>query len=525
MLKKGLTLAPILCDGMILQRDQPNVIYGLETESTSVTVVFIGTQYTSNVDSDFEFEIELPPMKAGGPYTLMVKGSQEITLVDVYFGDVYILSGQSNMELPVRRVLDVSHDEIATACEPLIRQYLMPATYNFRAPEKFMTTSTWNKAVGEELMGFSAVGYFFAKQIKDAYQIPIGLIMTAVGGSTIEAWMKPDTLRQFGEDQSSIEAFKELSYFNQFIEQQQHQANEWLQEIKSGEPLFLMSEDYRQWNTCQIPSLISEYGIAPFQGSIYFCKEIFIEADPSEEVKMEDPSYIYMGSMIDSDCIWINGAFVGSTDYRYPPRKYMIPQGVLKKGSNRVMVRLVINNTNGGTILEKPYYIYHHHQKIQIDGQWYYRIGKAMQAPMPDVLFPPLLPSCFYHTAVVPLANISIKGVLWYQGESNTGEPYTYADKFKAMVHDWRALVGWNVPFLYAQLSYYKDPIGTGDDSGWIELREQQRLCLELDNVAMVETMDIGETYDVHPQNKKEVGVRLAKAAARLYSLDTSWFD
>jgi len=143
-----------------------------------------------------------------------------------------------------------------------------------------------------------------------------------------------------------------------------------------------------------------------------------------------------------------------------------------------------------------------------------------METPMPDVLFPPLLPYCFYHTAVVPLAKVSIKGVLWYQGESNTGDPYNYADKFNAMVRDWRALVGWNVPFLYAQLSYYKDPIGTGDDSGWDVLREQQRLSLRLDNVAMVETIDIGETYDVHPQNKKEVGVRLAKSATRLYSDD-----
>jgi len=514
-MKNGLTLAPILCDGMILQREQPNSIYGMETENSEVTVTFLDTSYTARVEDTFDFNIALPPMKAGGPYTIVVKGSQEITLSDVYFGDVYILSGQSNMELPVRRVLDVSGDEIATASEPFIRQYLMPATYNFREPEKFMVASTWKKAVGEDVMDFSAVGYFFAKQMIDTYHIPIGLIMTAVGGSTIEAWMNPDTLRQFGDYQASIEAFKELSFFNQFIVGQQHQANEWIQATKLGEPEHLLSEDHRQWNTCHIPSLISEYGIAPFQGSIYFCKEIFIEDDVSD-----DMSYIYMGSMIDSDRIWINGTLVGSTDYRYPPRKYMIPQGILNKGSNLIMVRLVINKTNGGTVLEKPYYVFHHQKKIQLDGTWYYRIGKSMETPMPDVLFPPLLPYCFYHTAVVPLAKVSIKGVLWYQGESNTGDPYNYADKFNAMVRDWRALVGWNVPFLYAQLSYYKDPIGTGDDSGWDVLREQQRLSLRLDNVAMVETIDIGETYDVHPQNKKEVGVRLAKSATRFYSDD-----
>lgn len=165
---KGLTLSPILCDGIIFQRDVNNLIYGSDSEAVTVTVCFMGAQYSAGVDDNQDFYIELPPVAAGGPYSLTVKGSSEITIKDIWFGDVYILSGQSNMELPIRRVLDVSGDEIKNTCEPYIRQYLIPAEFNFKEPEKYMYAGFWKKAVGEDLYEFSAAGYFFAKEIREA---------------------------------------------------------------------------------------------------------------------------------------------------------------------------------------------------------------------------------------------------------------------------------------------------------------------------------------------------------------------
>ncbi|MDF2942351.1 MAG: sialate O-acetylesterase [Herbinix sp.] len=516
MEEKGLVLSPILCDGMILQREVCNRIYGTEKKADTVTVCFMDKEYSARVEDNFDFSVELPPVEAGGPYRITVKGSSEITISDILFGDVYLLSGQSNMELPIRRVLDVSANEIKNTSEPMIRQYLLPATFKFSEPEKYMYASSWKKAMGEDLMNFSAAGYFFAKEIKESYQVPIGLIMSAVGGCRVESWMNPVTLRKFGDYEDIVKDFKDPEYFKKYLQEQQNKANEWISHIEEEEQKFLDSDNYKEWDTCRIPSLVSDYDKGTFNGSVYLCKEVILDSEPVEE-----DAYIYMGTIIDSDRIWINGILVGRTEYRYPPRNYPIQKGVLKKGSNLITVRIVINNNNGGTIKGRPYHLYSDGLKTTLEGDWYYRVGKKTERTMPAVLFPPNLPISFYNTVVVPLSKLPIKGVLWYQGESNTADPKDYAEKFSAMVSDWRELSGWQVPFIYVQLVNYREPLNTTEDTGWAELREQQRQNLSLEDVAMVVALDIGESNDLHPQNKKAVGVRLAKAARHLIYKDT----
>ncbi len=519
MNEKGLELSPVLCDGMILQRDVCNRIYGKETKADKVTVCFMDTEYIAGADDNFDFCVELPPVAAGGPYSITVKGSSEITIGDILFGDVYILSGQSNMELPVRRVLDVSADEIMKTCEPAIRQYLIPATYNFNEPGKYMYAGSWKKAVGEDLMDFSAAGYFFAKEIKEACNVPVGLILTAVGGCRVESWMNPVTLRRFGDYEKTVKEFKNAAGFKAYIQGQQDLADEWVIRIEEEEQKVTDSDNCKEWDTCMVPSLVSDYDNTVFSGSVYLCREVILEAEPIEE------AYIYMGSIIDSDRVWINGKLVGQTEYRYPPRKYPVQKGVLKYGSNQITVRIMIHNNNGGTIKGKPYYLYCDGRKINLEGEWYYRVGKKAETAMPAVLFPPSLPICFYNTVVVPLSKIAVKGVLWYQGESNTGAPADYAEKFSAMVSDWRGLTGWEVPFIYVQLANYREPLNTVEDTGWAELREQQRQNLSLPKVAMVVALDIGESSDLHPQDKKTLGVRLAKAAGYLIYNETQPFS
>lgn len=509
MEEKGLKLAPIFCSGMILQRDTQNCIYGLDTEAQVVTVKFNGSEYTAKVEENNEFKIILPPVNAGGPYELTVIGSSEQTISDILFGDVYICSGQSNMELPIRRVLRVSKEEVSRTCEPTIRQYHIPATFNFVHPETYMYTSSWKKAIGEDLMDFSAVGYFFAKEIKDTYQVPVGLIMTAVGGSKVESWMNPSTLRSFGDCEKEVEDFKDINYFNTYIQNQQKAAGEWARELESQEVKYQDQEDYRAWERCRIPSLVSDYTTESFQGSVYLCKEVYLEQEPEEAT-------LSMGTIIDSDIIWINGSMVGRTEYRYPPRVYKVPKGLLRKGSNLILIRIVINNKNGGTVKGMPYYLDCDGKQLDLEGEWFYRVGKKVETPMPGVLFPPLLPICFYNTVVVPLSKLAMKGILWYQGESNTGDPDNYADKFAAFVRDWRSLFGWTVPFLYVQLTNYSEPLSAYKDTGWAKIREQQWRNLKLEQVAMAVTLDLGESCDLHPQNKKEIGIRLFQAARNL---------
>ena len=509
MEKSGLYLAPIFCDGVILQRDAENKIYGMDYDSHIVSVLFLGEEYVADV-IDNAFSIALPAMKAGGPYEIRVSGSSNITISDVYFGDVYWLAGQSNMELPIKRVLDVSGDEIKTTNEALIRQFLMPASFDFDKEHDFMIESNWRKATGEDLLNFSALGFFFAKEIKEAKDIPVGLVMTAVGGSKIESWMRPETLETFGGDyQKEIKEFKDINYFNQFISGQQMNANEWLNEIHKNEKVDCT--DYKTWDKCKLPFFVSELGLTPFAGSIYVIKELYID----NESNLDD-GFLYMGTIIDSDQVYINDVLIGRTEYRYPPRKYDIPKGVLKVGLNLIKIRMVINHQDGGMIKGRPYYIRYNNKQVSLEGEWFYKIGYQAKTTMPPVLFPPLLPICFYNTVVVPLKNIRFKGMLWYQGESNTGSPNDYYDKFLAMVGDIRELFGYELPILTVQLTNYSEPLSKIYDTGWAMIREQQRKALDIKQVGMAVTYDIGEWNDLHPQNKKEMAIRLSLVARKL---------
>lgn len=509
---KGLKLAPIFSNGMILQRDSVNLIYGNDKSSNTINLMFTGKLFRTKTDENGDFLIELPPVPAGGTYDMTVEGSESIHITDILFGDVFLLTGQSNMELPIRRVLDVSEQEIAQTCEPMIRQYLLPPQFEFNAPPKYMYESTWQKACGQELMGFSAAGYFFSKEIKEAYKVPVGLILAAAGGSRIESWMTEEAVKEFKEYPPIMEEYKERTVFEESIKQQQITANQWLEQLEEKEITPKDLKNFKNWDICKLPALISDYQSEPFCGSVYLCREIEWEEEQGEEAGL-----IYMGTIIDSDRIWINGKLVGRTEYRYPPRKYTIPPYTLNKGRNLITIRMVINNQNGGTIKGRPYYIACGSNKKNLEGDWYYKIGKAATQPMPQVLFPPSLPIGLFHTAIVPLSNLSLKGILWYQGESNAGNPNGYAAKFDRMLSDWRKTLKKVLPCIYVQLPGYREPLNMNADPGWAELREQQRQCLTLDQVAMVTALDLGEYNDLHPQNKKAVGVRLAKAGQYLF--------
>lgn len=506
----GLKLAPIFSNGMVLQRNVKNCIYGRDDLAKRVKLFFEKEEYIANVDKNGEFEIYLPAVNEAGPFSITIEGSTTITITDVLFGDVYLLAGQSNMELPIRRVLDVSGEEIKGTSEPTIRQYILPATFKFSGPEKYMVTSLWKKAEGEELMDFSATGYFFAKEIKENLKAPVGLIAAAVGGSTIEAWMDKESVEYYQRDKDLVEEFYDLQRFESFKAKEQAAVEEWLSNTQDNVELKKVMEEYSQWKTCELPALVTDYDSSPFYGSVYLCKEIVLDNEQIDEAE------IYMGTIIDSDQIWINGILVGRTEYRYPPRKYKIPRGILKKGKNLITIRIVINKGNGGFIKGRPYYLHYNNEKIDLKGIWYYKVGKRVEVPMPDTLFPPCLSTGLYHTAIAPLSKMQIKGILWYQGESNTYDPKQYAEKFAKMLDTWRKLFGWKVPCIYVQLPNYRDPLSDTEDTGWASLRWEQFKCLSLPQVAMAVGIDLGEYNDLHPQNKKEIGVRMALAARHL---------
>lgn len=515
-------LSAIFCDGMILQRECENRIYGEEMNEIGhqVTVDFRDKMYQSVIGEDGHFVVTIPAMKAGGPYSMTIRcdnGDEETfqkVIQDIWIGDVYLLSGQSNMELPIRRTLDVSADEVAATRLPLVRQFLVPMDFrSFDEQQEYFDVGEWTPADENHIMNFSAAGLFFAKDMFEKEKVAIGLVMTAVGGSTVEAWLDRETLRQYGNYEDKIRDFMDIDQFHKFLEGQEEAAQKWRAQIADKD--FIAEDKVPEGLTeMTIPCMVAELGWKDFHGSLIFYRE-FELADFDDE-----KAYIYLGAIIESDEVWINGKKVGETCYRYPPRKYPIPSGILRKGKNIVTVRMEIEGINGGFVRGMPYHLFDGRKKIDLSGTWYYRVGHTIAEPKPVVLFPPLLPVGLFNSSLAPLKNTAFRAVLWYQGESSDQAPDQHLILFRALVKKWREYFGVTIPFFMVQISGFRDPVYDNEymerrDSGWGRIRDEQRQCLSIEDVYVVPSMDVGEYCDLHPQNKKAVGVRLANAVKK----------
>jgi Domain of unknown function (DUF303)./Glycosyl hydrolases family 2, sugar binding domain. len=225
------------------------------------------------------------------------------------------------------------------------------------------------------------------------------------------------------------------------------------------------------------------------------------------------PARIFMGRIVDADFVYINGQFVGTTSYQYPPRKYDVPAGLLKEGKNTIAVRVISNRGKGGFITEKPYKLIFSNQTIDLTGLWKYEVG-AFAGTLPDKTYYHQIPVGLYNGMFAPVSEYTVKGVIWYQGESNTPRPETYEVLFSRMIKEWRKkLDQGDLPFLYVQLPNYLERENKLAVNKWPLLREAQLNTLKVPNTAMAVVIDVGEWNDLHPLNKQDVGKRLAQAA------------
>lgn len=506
MSRCGLEMAPVFSDGMILQHGVPNVLYG-KTQWKEAEV-FVGEHsYKAEVDEEGNLSVEIEPMPCGGPYEIVFKGREELRIRDVYFGEVFLLSGQSNMELPVSRTLDVSCEEIKNTNLPLIRQFHIPGRFSFDEPLEELPEGKWCLATQKEIMDFSAVGFFFAKELYMHKEIPVGLIQTAVGGSRIEAWMRPEVFETFGEDKYDMTRFRHMD-FSGFLAEQDGEAARWRAGIARKEESIADNTIPERAENVKFPVMTKDMGVENFCGSLVFYREVEIQ-------EFTEEAMLYLGAVIDMDEVYINGKFVGETMYRYPPRKYPIPRGVLKKGKNIITARIEIEGGNGGFVEGMPYYLDTGVERISLSGEWKYVIENKAREPKPKSIFPPELAVGLFYSSIMPLRRIKFNSILWYQGESNVYHAYDYAERFQALVEDYRKLFQRKIPFFCVQLANFLDPATRIEDSGWGEMRYQQLLCQALEQVYLIPSMDVGQSCDLHPQNKKAVGQRLFAAYAK----------
>jgi sialate O-acetylesterase len=423
------------------------------------------------------------------------------------------------MELPMDRVKYRYPDVIANAENPGIRQFIVPHVYDFQGPREDLKSGRWESANPESVLHFSAVGYFFAKELFEKYHVPIGLINASLGGSPAQAWLSEDALKAFPEYLETAKKFKDSNYLNQIVEKDKAVSDAWYSRIqqldkgleKGQKPWFDVNYDASQWPTMNVPGYWADGNLGNVNGVVWFRKEINVPASMTGK-----PAKLWLGRIVDGDFTYVNGKQVGSVSYQYPPRIYDIPSNLLQAGKNIITVRVISNSGRGGFVLDKPYRLTAGEQTIDLKGRWQYRLGATMD-PLPGKTFIEWQPAGLYNGMVAPLLNYKIKGVIWYQGESNTAKPREYQKLFSAVIADWRGK--WNqgdFPFLYVQLANFMDVKDQPSESGWAETREAQLKTLAVPNTGMVVTIDLGEWNDIHPLNKEDVGKRLALAAQKV---------
>lgn len=489
-------LPKLISDSMVLQRDVDLDIWGWSDPGTWITVRFNGGYYETKTGEDGRWTVTLPPQKAGGPYIMEVN---EITIRDVLVGDVWLCSGQSNQETPIHRLVEL-FPEINRSDNNMIRHYKVPTQDSKEAlQEEIAGNAVWHSGDASEVMNWTALAYFYAQEAYSQTGVPQGMLVSSLGGSAIESWVSQKHLKDFPAlilDREALEGLEAAM-------------------ADKGEGVWESPDfDDSDWKTMEMPGTWRENGL-DVRGTVWMRKDFEIpESMDGRHAKLS------MGTLTHNDRVYVNGIFVGSTGYEFPPRRYHIPAGVLKKGKNTIVVRLNAPGGNGEFIKDKPYKIIGDAAEIDLTGTWKYNVGTDMSeaAAFADRLKNRKnVGSGLYNGMIYPIRNYKVRAAIWYQGESNAGRAHEYGALMTSLITGWREL--WNMPdmpFLLVQLPNYMQTHEQPTDSGWARIREAQLQAFKtIPNTALAVTYDVGEWNDIHPLNKKAVAQRLFLGARK----------
>lgn len=512
----AVTLPQFFTDSMVVQHDAMLTIPGTAKKNATVKVTpSWGETVKVKADKNGHFKAQIATPACGGPYSITFDDGKKTTLNDVWSGEVWFCSGQSNMEMPVEgwgRVMDYKR-EVETANNPMVRllQVQKQTAYGPQDDTK-VNMGGWRPVSPETVRNFSSIGYFFGRGLNENTGVPVGIIDCTWGGTPIESWMAYGSLERAGEFANDLKTIRDNNFdSNQIVANYQAAYDKWLAEVLPEEIGFDCSVMQEGWQTMMQPGLWEESGLEAFDGIVNYQREFTVSAaDAGKAATMS------LGMIDDDDMTYVNGVKVGETKGYSVSRTYEIPAGVLKEGKNVVTVRIV-DTGGGGGFWSKPndMYLQTATSKIPLDGAWQYSVAYDFaNNPMPQSPVSPLFPTVLYNAMMHPITVMPVKGVLWYQGCNNVGRAAQYSKLFKTMIEDWRK--DWNnpdMPFYFVQLAAYQEPKAFQPNSQWAALRQAQKDALALPNTGMAVAIDLGHPTDIHPKNKQEVARRLLNIA------------
>lgn len=519
-----LQMPQFFADGMVMQRDVKIPVWGKGLAGEEVAVSLNGKTAKTKVKADGSWKVYLPKMRAGGPYTLEVlstRGSDvyHLKIENVLVGDVFLCSGQSNMELPIRRCMDAVAQEVKNYTNDRIRYLKFPHQFNYVRPNDDVKALPWQNITPENCAEVSGICYFMARELQAKHGVPIGIINSAVGGTQVQAWMPGKTLAAFD------------GYAEELAKQKYHQEN-WVDSVRAAENRAgqewerqMMANDtvanrwkaegysFAGWKTVDMFSNWS----GGKNGSYWFRTTVTL---PKELAGKR--GVLRFGAMKDADTIYVNGQYVGNTTYEYPPRVYGVKEGVLREGENEIVVHLMSQSGMANFTRGKLYQLEVGELVFPIATELQMAVGSTMPRKPASTYFVDT-PTGLYNAMIAPLQDFPVKGMLWYQGESNVGQPATYAALLEAMVGAWRKQFKSKFPVVIMQLPGYMSKHEQPVETGWTRIRHQQYLAAQnIKNAALAPTIDTGEYNDIHPQDKLTAGKRAAQQMSKLAYDDDS---
>lgn len=560
----------IMGSGMVLQRNKINCVYGTAEVYSDVIMEFRGTTSITQADEDGNWKIEFSPGEAGGPFTMNIKCDEhKVEFTDIYVGEVWLSSGQSNAQLPMERMKFSYPEDFALPRNDRIRMITIPINWSLDGEKDEIVDVGWQsnadegtKADGlssgvkwvcaspETLGGMSGTGYFFAKKLSKELDVPVGIINASQGGSPIASWLSRQALEEMGDKKAYLNQVVEYLAEGRAASKQKELADnqkEWDNELygAAAEPEKMYGESADEtdgWKTVELP------GNIPVEKAGFFWFKKIVELNAEQVTHFNTyKTWLWMGTIVDADRVWVNGTEVGSTPYCYPPRRYPVAAGLLHEGKNVIAVRVQKNSANGPIrfFTEKPYYLFTENtfvapcvcrnvegrteslypldgERIDLSGEWKMKVDSQIRDCPPQMFFE-WLPTALYNSMLAPCFKYAIAGALWYQGESDAGRPIEYKSMLIKLIDLWRHKFVYgskDLPFVIVQLPNWSDGWNedcTSREGGWANIRQTQADVAEIaGHTGLAVTIDAGEWNDLHPEKKKTVGSRAAKEALRV---------